>query len=317
MITVTFEQGNASPRIVRITTDATLAQVTAAGWYNNAAPNQLQPSDEVEIAYAQGTANANTAIFSVSISAGVVTLSIDSSSVVLPVVSGDFAVFSGTSGAIADLGYSPTNVTKAKVVMLDAAPTINHVAKFTAADGTVGDGGVLGTAAAKAASDNTKATLASVAAATTIGHVASFADVAGTVQDGGVLGQAAAKAASDNALSTLASTAGSGFTAGHVMTAADAAGSLSDGAVALSALQLSANIKAASTADIGGAGAGPISVVVAGLTAASKIVATIASSSNAVGVAKCIATATGFDITFTGDPGAACVVNYVAFVVGQ
>lgn len=66
------------------------------------------------------------------------------------------------------------------------------------------------------------------------------------------------------------------------------------------------------TADIGGGGAGPISVVVAGMSAASAVVATIASSTNTVAVAKCISTATGFDITFDGDPGAACVVNYVA-----
>lgn len=66
------------------------------------------------------------------------------------------------------------------------------------------------------------------------------------------------------------------------------------------------------TADIGGGGAGPISVAVAGMSAASAVVATIASSTNTVAVAKCISTATGFDITFDGDPGAACVVNFVA-----
>lgn len=81
--------------------------------------------------------------------------------------------------------------------------------------------------------------------------------------------------------------------------------------------QAAANIIAATTADIGGGGAGPISVVVAGLTAASVVVATIESSTNTVAVAKCTATATGFDITFDGDPGAACLVNYVAFIAAQ
>lgn len=81
--------------------------------------------------------------------------------------------------------------------------------------------------------------------------------------------------------------------------------------------QEAANIIADVTADIGGGGAGPISVVVAGLTAASIVVANIASSTNVVAVAKCIGTATGFDITFDGDPGAACVVNYIAFVAAQ
>lgn len=81
--------------------------------------------------------------------------------------------------------------------------------------------------------------------------------------------------------------------------------------------QEEANIIAATTADIGGGGAGPISVAVAGLTTASVVVATIESSSNAVQVQTVTATATGFDIVFSGDPGAACLVNFVAFVVAQ
>ena len=66
---------------------------------------------------------------------------------------------------------------KQKVVMLNAAPTINHVAAFTAADGTIGDGGVLGTAAAKAASNNALSTVASTAGSGfTIGDVVTAAD---------------------------------------------------------------------------------------------------------------------------------------------
>ncbi len=313
-----------NPRRCTLITTDNLATITAAGYLNNQniLGNQILPTDIFEILYSfnEQTQVGIFGIFQVTYSSATgFTLNLweNPGNVLLPVVSGDFAVFNGTSGQIKDAGYSATNAAKTKVVMLNAAPTINHVAIFTAADGTIGDGGVLGTAAAKAASDNTKATLASINAAPTSGHLAIFTDNVGTIGDGGVVGTAAAKAASNNALSTLASTAGSGFTAGHIVSASDAAGSLQDTGIASSAVQLSANIKAASTADIGGGGAGPISVVVAGLTAASKIVATIASSSNVVSVAKCIATATGFDITFSGDPGAACVVNYVAFVVAQ
>ncbi len=104
---------------------------------------------------------------------------------------------------------------------------------------------------------------------------------------------------------------------GNLMTASGTAGKLADSGIAASAVQLKAAVKVAATADIGGGGAGPISVVVAGLTAASFVFPVIKSSSNAVAVAKCIATATGFDITFTADPGAACIVNYEAYVVGQ
>lgn len=81
--------------------------------------------------------------------------------------------------------------------------------------------------------------------------------------------------------------------------------------------QEAANIKAARTANIGGGGAGPISVVVAGLTANSIIVADIQASSNAVEIQKVTATVTGFDILFSGDPGATCTVNYVAFIAAQ
>lgn len=77
------------------------------------------------------------------------------------------------------------------------------------------------------------------------------------------------------------------------------------------------NVKIDTTADIGGGGAGPISVAVTGMTASSPITATIASSTNPVSVVKCIGTATGFDVTFSGDPGASCVLNYFAGLVAQ
>lgn len=266
-------------RCTMISTDS-LAAITTAGYLNNQnySGNSLLPTDIFEVLYAfnQATQTGTFGIFQLTYSASTgFTLNLweNPGNVLLPVVSGDFAVFNGTSGQIKDAGYSATNAAKTKVVMLNAAPTINHVAIFTAADGTIGDGGVLGTAAAKAASNA--------------------------------------------ALSTVASTAGSGFTAGHLVTAADAAGSLSDSGIVASSLQVAANIKADRTANIGGGGAGPISVVVAGVTAASIITGSIQASSNPVDVQKITATATGFDILFSADPGATCTVNYVAFVVAQ
>lgn len=81
--------------------------------------------------------------------------------------------------------------------------------------------------------------------------------------------------------------------------------------------QAQSNIIAATTGNIGGAGAGPIDVTVAGLTASSIVVATIASSSNAVAVAKAVAGSGKFTVTFSADPGATCTLNYVAFVAAQ
>lgn len=141
MITVTFEQGTGfAPRIVRIVTNSTLAQVTAAGWYKNLPPNQLVPSDKVEVYYSSGSSLAANAFFDVAISAlGVVTLSVAESNIILPVVSGDFANFSGTSGALADLGYLPSNAAKTRVVMAGSAVVVNNIAHFVDTAGTVDD----------------------------------------------------------------------------------------------------------------------------------------------------------------------------------
>lgn len=266
-------------RCTMITTDS-LATITTAGYLNNQnySGNSLLPTDIFDVLYLfnESTQTGVYGVFQLTFSSSTgFTLNLweNPGNVLLPVVNNDFANFNGTSGQIKDSGYSPTDPAKTKVVMLNAAPTINHVAIFTNANGTIGDGGVLGTAAAKAASNN--------------------------------------------ALSTLASTAGSGFTAGHLVTAADAAGSLSDSGIVASSLQVAANIKAATTGNIGGAGAGPITVAVAGLTAASVVVATVEASSNPVSVIAATAGVAGFDVTFSADPGATCTLNYVAFIAAQ
>lgn len=105
--------------------------------------------------------------------------------------------------------------------------------------------------------------------------------------------------------------------AGNLIQSTDTAGTLADAAIAITDVQLNTNIIAAQTADIGGAGAGPLTVSVTGLTAASVVVASIYSSTNTVSVAKVTAGTDDFDILFDGDPGAACVVNYIAFVAAQ
>lgn len=324
-VNVTGLVGSAvNPRRCTMVTTDNLAAVTAAGYLNNQnnLGNPILPTDIFEVLYSfnQATQIGTYGIFQLTYSVATgytLVLWGNPGDVLLPVVSGDFAVFNGTTGQIKDAGYSATNAAKTKVVMLNAAPTINHLAIFTAADGTIGDGGVAGTAAAKAASDNTKATLASINAAPTSGHFAAFTDNVGTIGDGGVAGTAAAKAASNAALSTVASTAGSGFTAGHIVTAADAAGTIQDSGILASAVQLSANIKAALTGNIGGGGAGPIDVTVAGMTAASVVVAALASSSNAVQVQTVLPGTGKFSVTFTGDPGASAILNYVAFIAAQ
>lgn len=75
------------------------------------------------------------------------------------------------------------------VAAVNGATVIGHIAIFTDALGTIGDGGPIftgGTAAQKAASDNSKPTVASVSGGTTLNNFASFADGNGTVKDSGV-----------------------------------------------------------------------------------------------------------------------------------
>lgn len=83
------------------------------------------------------------------------------------------------------------------------------------------------------------------------------------------------------------------------------------------AAQLKSEIKAATTSNIGGAGAGPLTVSVPGLTAASVVVASVESSTNACSVIACTAGTDSFDITVSADPGATLIVNYIAFITAQ
>lgn len=55
-----------------------------------------------------------------------------------PVVVGDFAIFQSTSGNIEDLGYSPSNASKTKVVMANGAVTVGNIAVYEDTAGTIG-----------------------------------------------------------------------------------------------------------------------------------------------------------------------------------
>lgn len=187
------------PRTNKMISTDSLSVISTAGYLNrnNTSGRQIFPTDIWHVQYSYtgnsfaqqaGFGTGTFGIFTTSISTGgVITLTewVNSGDVLLPVVSGDFAVFNGTSGQIKDAGYLPSDNTKTNVVMSSGAITLNHVAQFADTAGTVKDGGVLGTAAAKAASDNTKATLASVSAAPVSGNVTKFSDTSGTVADAG------------------------------------------------------------------------------------------------------------------------------------
>lgn len=65
--------------------------------------------------------------------------------------------------------------------------------------------------------------------------------------------------------------------------------------------------------DIGGGGAGPITVPVVGLTPTGFVQAVLISSSNPVTILSVVPGLNGFDITFSGNPGASAIIKYTAY----
>lgn len=97
----------------------------------------------------------------------------------------------------------------------------------------------------------------------------------------------------------------------------DAEGSIGDSGINIVDVQLSANIEASVTNDLGGGGAGPITVSDPRIAANSVVVGNVFTSSNPVSILSITPASGSFDILFSGDPGAACRVSYVAFIASQ
>lgn len=236
-----------------------------------------------------------------------------------PFVSGNIPAASGTGGLMVDSGKA------AAALPTFTSPTIaNHIAVFSNTTGNLAEdaatainggnlqAGLSGTAGALASFPATAANGSLILAATNAGGAFN------TTISNGTMAQSTVYTIPDVTAATgefLAKT--SAFVNGNLIQASGTAGVTVDSGVATTNVQLKTQVVANRTANIGGGGAGPISVVVAGLTAASIVTASIQASSNPVEIQKVTATATGFDILFSGDPGATCTVNYIAYIVAQ
>ncbi len=159
-------------------TGDSLATITAAGYLNQVSleSNPISNTDVLQILYAYNlsTTSGTYGIFTVSISGtGTITLVewVNPGDVLLPVVSGDFANFNGTSGQIKDLGYSPSNAAKTKVVMASAATISGQLAQFNDTTGTIGDSGV--TAASLTTALQTQTAIVTMTAAQVIAAYAT------------------------------------------------------------------------------------------------------------------------------------------------
>jgi hypothetical protein len=150
---VKIGQSGVQPSSYKMLSNDDLATVIAAGYLKQGTGGQfLNKNDLIEVIYDYGKAGATNAELYVSIdTAGVITLS-----EVVP----------------------PGGVTVTGPI------TTGHVAKFSGPT-SIEDGGVLGTAASKAASDNTKSSVSSVSGSTVVGNVLKAADALGTVEDSG------------------------------------------------------------------------------------------------------------------------------------
>lgn len=138
--TTSTGQVGVKPNIIKILCDDSFATITAAN-YLLSAKNQGYTFDNGDIAVITYGTTPVTQIFNVVVSAGVINLDPMAGDVTLPVVSGNFAVFTGTNGALDDTGYSPSNAAKTKVVMANAATVANNLATFADTAGTVKDAG--------------------------------------------------------------------------------------------------------------------------------------------------------------------------------
>lgn len=131
------------PRTVKVICNDNYATITAAGYLNNSVQNPYNyyTTDVFLISYASNAFG----IFLPTFSGTTITLSpwVSSGNVTLPVVSGNFPKFSGTTGLMVDSLISPSDATKTKVASIAAATTANQVATFSDTAGTVQSSGTL------------------------------------------------------------------------------------------------------------------------------------------------------------------------------
>jgi hypothetical protein len=107
------------------------------------------------------------------------------------------------------------------------------------------------------------------------------------------------------------------FTTGHLLSASGTGGVIADSGIVAANVQSSTNIKAVTTGNIGGAGAGPITVTQAACTSSSVIMCQVQSSSNPCYVITVVPGTGSFTVTTNTDPGASLILSYVLFVAAQ
>jgi hypothetical protein len=128
-----------------VTTDS-IATVTTAGYLNNLdlAVFPIAASDVLGITYSYNT-QTQSGIFTfanITITNGVITIAemVSPGNVLLPVVSGDFAIFNGTTGQIKDSSQKATNIASPYLVTSPGSLTAGNFPTLADANGTLAAG---------------------------------------------------------------------------------------------------------------------------------------------------------------------------------
>lgn len=185
-----------NPRRNTMVTTDNLATVTTAGYLNgeNSGGNPILPTDVFHIIYSYNPATqAGTfGIFTVSYSAATgftLTLWENPGNVLLPVVSGDFPIFNGTTGQIKDSGLAPSSTSSQLfVVTTPGSLTSGNFPLLNDTHGTLNTG--------RAPSSSTAGYKVVMSPGSlTAGNLVKLADVNGTIADQGVAMKSVAQAA--------------------------------------------------------------------------------------------------------------------------
>ncbi len=230
-----------------------------------------------------------------------------------PFVSGNFPQNSGTGGLMVDSGIAVSALAQtANVVLLSPAAdqtitahnltlaqgnlvagSSGHAGTVTSFPGTAANGSLILAGVNAGGAFNTTISNGTMAQST----VYSIPDVTA------VTGQFLVKTAA--------------LVSGNLIQASGTAGVTIDSGIASSNVQLKTQVKAVLTGNIGASGAGPLTITVAGMTAASVVVATVSSSSNPCYVLTATPGTGNFALTVNTDPGASLIVNYIAYITAQ
>lgn len=289
-------QAGVTPGMCRILTNDTLAEVIVTGYLNHTfAENiplmngmmalvQTKPSDNSSV--------TNASWLAVTFSSGNWSLTptaVAPGSIATPTIANHLAVFTDTIGS---LGEDVSTAIQGGNIQAGLSGTAGYVASFPA---TASKGSLHLTAVAN--TGDTLVTLSNVA------H--GQASVYSIPDAGNAIGR------------VLVGATATPFTTGHLLSSSGTGGVVADSGVATTALQLKANIKAATTANIGGTGAGPLTVSQAACTSSSVIVCQVESSSNPCYVITVVPGTGSFTVTTNTDPGASLILSYVLFVAAQ